>query len=56
MLSLELAQITPPISIDNFEGLAVFPEEKGGAIIYILSDDNFSPFQRTLLQQFRLPG
>ena len=56
MLGLELAQITPPLSVDNFEGLAVFPDERGGTIIYILSDDNFNPFQRTLLLQFRLPG
>ena len=56
MLGIELAQITPPLSVDNFEGIAVFPDGEKGTMIYILSDDNFNPFQRTLLQQFRLPG
>ena len=56
MLGVELAQLVPPFTVDNFEGLAVFPDKRGGTIIYILSDDNFNPLQRTLLLQFRLPG
>ena len=56
MLDVELARLAPPYTVDNFEGLAVFPDKRGGTIIYILSDDNFNPLQRTLLLQFRLPG
>ena len=56
MLGVELAKLVPPYTVDNFEGLAVFPDKRGGTIIYILSDDNFNPLQRTLLLQFRLPG
>ena len=56
MIGVELARLAPPYTVDNFEGLAVFPDKRGGTIIYILSDDNFNPLQRTLLLQFRLPG
>ena len=52
----ELAQLVPPLSVDNFEGLAVHPDPAGGWLIYLLSDDNFNPLQRTLLLQFHLAG
>lgn len=46
---LDLAR---PLTIDNFEALAVTPA-KGGAIrFYLLSDDNFQSSQRTLLLAF----
>ena len=41
-------------SIDNFEGLAVERRPDGAVRIYIVSDDNFSPSQRTLLMVFEL--
>lgn len=50
--STVLAQFAPPVSVDNFEGVAALPDGKGGYILYIVSDDNFSPFQRTLLLKF----
>lgn len=37
---------------DNFEGLALVRNEKNGARLYLLSDDNFSGSQRTLLLAF----
>lgn len=37
---------------DNFEGLALVRNGKGGARLYLLSDDNFSGSQRTLLLAF----
>ena len=37
---------------DNFEGLALVRNAKGGARLYLLSDDNFSGSQRTLLLAF----
>ncbi|MDP6342320.1 MAG: esterase-like activity of phytase family protein [Alphaproteobacteria bacterium] len=50
----ELAVLAPPLAVDNFEGLAVVPAPRGGWLIYLLSDDNFNPLQRTLLLQFHL--
>lgn len=54
MESTVLGQLGPPISVDNFEGVSALPDGKGGYIVYIVSDDNFSPFQRTLLLKFHL--
>lgn len=51
----ELLRLDPPLRVDNFEGIAV-QEAPGGPLIYIISDDNFLPVQRTLLLQFRLPN
>lgn len=39
--------------IDNMEGLAVH-QEAGETVLTLISDDNFSPFQRTLLLEFVL--
>lgn len=52
----ELARLVPPVNVDNFEGLAVRIDEDGAVLLYIVSDDNFNPFQRTLLMMFRLEG
>ncbi len=38
-----------PFTVDNFEGIAVQRREDGTDRIFIISDDNFSPKQRTLL-------
>ena len=55
-----LARLDYPMSIDNMEGIAVRPAPGGdrgeGAWLYVISDDNFNPLQRTLLLQFRLPA
>jgi hypothetical protein len=50
----EVALFEPPLAIDNFEGLAVREDPKIGTLLYIISDDNYNPLQRTLLLQFRL--
>jgi hypothetical protein len=50
----ELARIAPPLTVDNFEGIAVAPAADGGTLVFLLSDDNFNPAQRTLLLVFRL--
>ena len=42
--------------IDNMEGLAAHRDARGDTILTVVSDDNFSPIQRTLLLQFRLAG
>jgi hypothetical protein len=42
--------------IDNMEGLAVHRTEAGDIVLTLISDDNFSVLQRTLLLQFALVG
>lgn len=45
-------EMTKPLTVDNFECLAIVPG-KGDAIrLYVLSDDNFQSSQRTLLLAF----
>ena len=41
-------------SIDNMEGMSVRQDQKGNVWIYVISDDNKNPLQRTLLVMFRL--
>jgi hypothetical protein len=50
----ELAQIVPPVSVDNMEGIAARKGENGETILYIVSDNNFNRLQRTLLMVFEL--
>ncbi len=49
-----LATLTPPLSLDNLEGVAVRRTEAGETLVYLVSDDNFKPIQRTLLLMFAL--
>lgn len=42
-------------NIDNMEALAVSSGESGELVLTLVSDDNFSMLQRTLLLQFTLP-
>lgn len=42
--------------IDNMEGIGVSRDANGDTILTLVSDDNFSPLQRTLLLQFKLVG
>ncbi len=41
-------------NIDNMEGIAVRRGPKGEIFLYIISDDNYSPLQRTLLLMFEV--
>jgi hypothetical protein len=49
-----LAEIAPPLTVDNFEAAAVRTAPDGATLIYLMSDDNQSFLQRTLLFQLRL--
>ena len=40
--------------IDNMEGLSVHRDSSGALVLTLISDDNFSVLQRTLLLQFTL--
>lgn len=41
-------------NIDNMEGLAMRRGPRGEIFLYVISDDNYLPFQRTLLLMFEL--
>ena len=49
----EIARLTPPLSIDNMEGIAV-RREGARTFVYLVSDNNFSKLQKTLLLKFEL--
>lgn len=48
-----IAQLEPPMTVDNMEALAI-ERRDGRTIVWMASDDNFNPLQRTLLMQFAL--
>jgi hypothetical protein len=50
--ALDVHKIARPATVDNFEGLAAVPRTDGSVRFYIISDDNFSTSQRTLLLAF----
>jgi hypothetical protein len=50
---VEIARFQPPFITDNLEGLTV-DEKSEGTIIWLTSDNNFMPIQRTLLLKFQL--
>jgi hypothetical protein len=49
----EIAAFQGPATRDNFEALSV-TREAGRTILWIASDDNYNPLQRTLLMKFAL--
>jgi hypothetical protein len=49
----EIAHLRRPLNVDNMEALSV-TQEQGRTILWIASDDNFTPLQRTLLMKFAL--
>ncbi len=53
MRGQEIARLAAPLTVDNMEGLAVVRDGKR-TFVYLVSDDNFSGLQRTLLMKFAL--
>ncbi|HXI02836.1 MAG TPA: hypothetical protein VNI57_06620 [Candidatus Saccharimonadales bacterium] len=49
---LDLAR---PLTVGNFEGIAALPGKSGRLRFYLISDDNASSRQRTLLLAFDWP-
>jgi hypothetical protein len=49
-----VAELAPPLTLDNYEGIAAARRRGGETRVYIASDDNFDPAQRTLLLMFAL--
>jgi hypothetical protein len=53
--SKPIAELGPPLSVDNFEGIDAIRGPKGETFLYVVSDDNFrAGDQRTLLLMFSL--
>jgi hypothetical protein len=50
----EIAVIDPPLTTENFEGMAVRRSAAGETLIYLISDNNFLFIQRTLVMMFAL--
>ena len=50
-----LLEANDSLNIDNMEGIAAHRAASGETILTLISDDNFSALQRTLLMQFALP-
>jgi hypothetical protein len=53
---LELARLGTADVSENFEGIAARRAVDGSVLLYLVSDDNFSVLQRTLLLQLRWQG
>ena len=50
-----IAELQSPLTVDNFEGIEARKDEASGrTLIYLISDDNHNPLQRTLLLMFEL--
>lgn len=50
----ELGYLAPPLSVDNMEGIAVRKGDARETLVYLVSDNNYSGYQRTLLMMFEL--
>ncbi len=49
----EIARFEPPVITDNYEGIAA-TQEDGRTILWLVSDNNFASWQRTLLLKFAI--
>ena len=56
ILGETLLEATDRYNIDNMEGIAAHRAASGETVITLVSDDNFSALQRTLILQFALPA
>ncbi len=49
----EIAAFTRPLAVENYEGIATV-ESPQGTLVFLISDNNFTALQRTLLMVFRI--
>ena len=49
----EIGRLTPAMTVDNMEGMALV-RQAGRTFIYLISDDNFKAVERTLLLKFEV--
>ncbi|WP_291328022.1 esterase-like activity of phytase family protein [Desulfovibrio sp. UCD-KL4C] len=50
----QLIKIPNSLPVDNYEGLDTITTNDGRTFIYIISDDNYSPVQHTILMMFEM--
>jgi len=50
----EIAHLQSPLTLDNFEGISAVRAPDGTVRLYIISDDNYTFLQRTLLFMFEM--
>lgn len=50
----EVASLAFPFNIDNMEGITARQGAAGETLLYLVSDDNYNPLQRTMVMVFRL--
>ncbi len=50
----ELARLATPYAVDNLEGVAATTGPRGETLLWLISDDNFNPLQRTILLLFEM--
>ena len=43
------------LNIDNMEAIGAYRTPSGETVLTLMSDDNYSPLQRTLIMQFVMP-
>jgi hypothetical protein len=51
-----LLEANDSLNIDNMEAITAHRAASGETVLTLMSDDNFSPLQRTLIMQFALPA
>ncbi len=56
LVGQSLAELAPPLIGENFEAIAARRGPGGQVLLYLLSDDNFTLLQRTVLLQLSLAG
>ncbi len=49
---VDALNLSPPLTVDNFEGVWADARKGGGLRLYLLTDDNFSKTQRNLFMAF----
>jgi hypothetical protein len=50
-----LLEADDSLNIDNMEAIGAYRAQSGETVLTLMSDDNYSPLQRTLIMQFVLP-
>ena len=54
LVGKEMALFALPMTVDNFEGMTSRSTKSGKSRVYLMSDNNFKPSQRTLLLQMEM--
>lgn len=52
----EMVRLDSPLPVDNYEGISAVTGPRGETLVFVVSDDNSSALQRTLLLMFAFGG